>query len=377
MCACSRSNKMTEQRRGHLKIYMGYAAGVGKTFKMLEEAHELRAGGTDVVIGYFESHGRVETIEKAEGLEHIPRRVINYRGSAFEEMDTDAILARHPAVCAVDEFAHTNVPGSTRAKRWEDVQKLLDGGIDVLTTMNIQHLESLNDQVRQISGIKVRETVPDWVVQQADEVVMVDLTPRALLHRLQRGVVYKPEKAESALKHFFRESTLVALRELALRQTAHEVKQRIVQNDALRAAQITRLPHKYHRILVWVTEDPRTAMLIRRAKRVSDFLDAECFAVAVESTGDLNALPQETRASIEKHLNFARNLHIETRILQGDDVASALVDFGRRNGITQVFLTRPRRRGILPAVSRDTAQRVVQMAKEMQIVIVSEREQEE
>jgi two-component system sensor histidine kinase KdpD len=356
---------------------MGYAAGVGKTFKMLEDAHQLRAAGTDVVIGYFESHGRVETIEKSEGLELIPRRIIRYRGSAFQEMDSDAILARHPAVCAVDEFAHTNVPGSERAKRWEDVQRLLDRGIDVLTTMNIQHLESLNDQVRQISGIQVRETVPDWVVQQADEVVMVDLTPRALLHRLQRGVVYEPEKTESALKNFFRESTLVALRELALRQTAHEVKHRISQDDGLQAAQISRRPHKSHRILVWVTDDPRTAMLIRRAKRVSDFLDAECFAVAVESTGDLTGLPQDARESIERHLNFARNLHIETRILQGDDVASTLVDFGRRNGITQIFLTRPRRRGILPALSRDTAQRVVQMAKEMQIVIVSEREQEQ
>ena len=199
---------MADQKRGRLKIYMGYAAGVGKTFKMLEEAQALRADGGDVVIGYFESHGRQETIEKAKGLEVIPRQKIDYRGARFEEMDTAAILARHPAVCLVDEFPHTNVPGSDRAKRWEDVAKLLESGIDVLTTMNIQHLESLNDQVREISGIRVRETIPDWVVQQADEVVMVDLTPRALLHRLQRGVVYKPEKAESALQNFFRESTL-------------------------------------------------------------------------------------------------------------------------------------------------------------------------
>jgi two-component system, OmpR family, sensor histidine kinase KdpD len=365
---------MAEQKRGRLKIYMGYAAGVGKTFKMLEEAQELRAAGVDLVIGYFESHGRSETIQKAEGLEFIPRRTIPYRGSAFEEMDTESILVRHPAVCVVDEFAHTNVPGSLRAKRWEDVEKLLESGTDVLTTMNIQHLESLNDQVWEISGIRVRETIPDWVVQQADEVVMVDLTPRALLHRLQRGVVYKPEKAESALKNFFRESTLVALRELALRQAAHEVNLRMMQDEKRPFSLAYGRRRKPHRILILVTADPKTAMLIRRARRVSDFLGAECFAVAVQPTGDLSGLPQGARESVERHLNFARNLHIETRILQGDDVASTLVDFGRRNRITQIFVTRPRRRGILPALSPDPAQRIINMAKEMQIVIVSARE---
>jgi Osmosensitive K+ channel histidine kinase len=164
---------MTEQQRGKLKIFMGYAAGVGKTYKMLEEAQELKAAGVDIVIGYFEPHGRQDTIAKIEGLEIVPRQKIQYRDSLFEEMDTGAILARHPQVCVVDEFPHTNVPGSERAKRWEDVEVLLADGIDVLTTMNIQHLESLNDQIWQISGIRVRETVPDWVVQQAKEVVMV------------------------------------------------------------------------------------------------------------------------------------------------------------------------------------------------------------
>lgn len=364
---------MAEGNRGKLKIYMGYAAGVGKTYKMLEDAQDLRAAGVDVAIGYVESHGRKETIEKAEGLELIPRRKIEYRGSFFEEMDTDAILVRHPAVCVADEFPHTNVPGSARTKRWEDVEKLLEAGIDVLTTMNIQHLESLNDQVWQISGIRVRETIPDWVVQKADEVVMVDLTPRALLHRLQRGVVYQREKAESALRNFFRESTLAALRELALRQAAHEVKHRIAQGDA---GDVTALPHKQHRILVLVTADPKAAMLIRRAMRVSDFVGAECFAVTVQPTGDLSGLPLDEREAIERHLNFARNLHIETRILEGDDVASTLVDFGRRNRITQIFVTRPKRRGILPAISADPAQRIVNMAKEMQVVIVSDRELE-
>src|SRR6266478_5213606 len=291
---------MAEQQRGKLKIFMGYAAGVGKTFKMLEEAQDLKAQGVDVVIGYFEPHSRKDTIAKAEGLDIVPRRKVEYRGSVFEEMDTDAILARRPQVCVVDEYPHTNVPGSDHAKRWEDVEVLLDAGIDVLTTMNIQHLESLNDQVWQITGVRVRETIPDWVVQQADEVVMVDLTPRALLNRLERGVVYGREKAERAMENFFRESTLVALRELALRQAAHEVEHRRIRDET--AAQPgTNVPGgtgRQHRILVLITADPRTAMLIRRAKRVSDFLDAECFAVSVQASGDLSTLPELEREGV-------------------------------------------------------------------------------
>jgi len=359
---------MNGQRRGKLKIYMGYAAGVGKTYKMLEEAQDLKASGIDIVVGYFEPHGRQETIAKTEGLEIVPRRQIQYRDSRFEEMDTGAILARHPQVSVVDEFPHTNVPGSERGKRWEDVEVLLAAGIDVLTTMNIQHLESLNDQVWQISGVRVRETVPDWVVQQANEVVMVDLTPGALLHRLQRGVVYERGKAERALQNFFREQNLVALRELALRQAAHEVEHRMPEEHPVPS------PLKRHRILVLVTADPKTAMVIRRAKRVSDFLGAECFAVTVQNTGDLSGLATADREAIERHLNFARNLRIETRILEGDDVASTLVDFGRRNQVTQIFLTRPRRKTWPLAFSIDPAQKVLDLAKDMLVVIVSDRD---
>src|SRR5665213_1654492 len=367
---------MTEQQRGKLKIFMGYAAGVGKTYKMLEEAQELKAAGVDIVIGYFEPHGRQDTIAKTEDLEIIPRQKIQYRDSLFEEMDTGAIVARHPQVCVVDEFPHTNVPGSERAKRWEDVEVLLADGIDVLTTMNIQHLESLNDQIWQISGIRVRETVPDWVVQQANEVVMVDLTPRALLNRLQRGVVYERGKAERALQNFFREQTLVALRELALRQTAHEVEHRMAGGQTLLLPSVGAFAaaRKRHKILVLVTADPKTAMVIRRAKRVSDFLSADCFAVAVQATGDLSGLGTADREAIERHLNFARNLHIETRILEGDAIASAMVDFARRNQVTQIFLTRPRRKAWSLAFSSDPAQKVIDLAKDMLVVIVSDRE---
>jgi two-component system sensor histidine kinase KdpD len=371
---------MAEQRTGKLKIFMGYAAGVGKTYQMLEEAQQLRAQGVDVVVGYFEPHGRKDTIARAEGLEFIPRRKVDYRGCCFEEIDTDAILARRPAVCVVDEFPHTNVPGSERLKRWEDVQRLLDAGIDVMTTMNIQHLESLNDQVWQITGIRVRETIPDWVVQQADQVVMVDVTPRALLNRLERGVVYGREKAERALQNFFRESTLAALREMALRQTAHEVEHRGMADAAgwaghgIAGTGASGQPGPHHRILVLVNADPETAMLIRRAKRVGDFLDAECFAVTVQSSGGLSGLPDNAREAIERHLNFARNLHIETRILVGEDVPAALVDFARRNEITQIFLARPRERDWRSLFGRDLIQRIVGLARDMQVVIVSERE---
>jgi two-component system sensor histidine kinase KdpD len=342
---------MPENERGKLKIFMGYAAGVGKTYRMLEEAQALKAQGVDVVIGYFESHGRADTIVKTQGLETIPRKTMEYRGSQFEEMDTEAILFRRPRVCLVDEFPHTNVPGSERPKRWEDVEALRDAGIDVLTTMNVQHLESLNDQVRSITGIRVRETIPDWVVRQADEVVMTDLTPRALLHRLERGVIYGREKAQLALQNFFREQSLVALRELTMREAAHEVEHRSEER--------LRIPcPKHHRILVLVTADPKSVMAIRRARRVSDFLGADCFAVAVQDSGGVNGL-------IEKHLNFARGLHIETRVLEGDDAAAVVIDFARRNGITQIFATRPH---------DSMVRRIIARAKDMQIVIVSDRE---
>lgn len=355
---------------------MGYAAGVGKTYHMLEEAQQLKSKGIDVAIGYLESHNRQDTAAKAQGLEMVPRRKIAYRDATFEEMDTAAILARRPQVAVVDEFPHTNVPGSERAKRWEDVQLLLDAGIDVLTTMNIQHLESLNDQVRQVTGIRVRETIPDWVVRQADEVVMVDLTPRALLHRLERGVVYGREKVEMAKQNFFRESTLVALRELALRQAAHEVEHRMVpdERDSQAALEPQQGTPKQHKILIYVTADPQSAMLIRRAKRVSDFLEAECFAVAIQPSRNFSSLSEKEREAIDRHLNFARNLHIETRILEGEDTAVTLVEFARARRVTQIFLARPPGRRWFSWIRRNLVQNIVAFAKDMQIVIVSERD---
>src|SRR5579875_1225440 len=323
-------------QRGKLKIFLGYAAGVGKTYQMLDEAQALKARGVDLVIGYFEPHGRKDTIAKTEGLEMIPRKKVDYRGSTFEEMDTEAIIARHPQVAVVDEFPHTNVPGSPRGKRWEDVLVLLDHGIDVLTTMNVQHLESLNDQMAEITGVKVRETIPDWVVKQADEVVMVDLTPRALLNRLERGVVYPTEKAQAAMQNFFKESTLVGLREMALRQTAHEVEERLEHGDGNVKGRADRPETESARrlhdaVVIYVSDDPSTAMLIRRGKRVADVIHADCFAVHVAEQGDVQSLPPGKREAVARHLDFARKLHIETRVLPGTEPAQSLVNFAREH----------------------------------------------
>jgi two-component system sensor histidine kinase KdpD len=367
---------------GKLKIFLGYAAGVGKTYQMLEEAHSLKARGVDAVLGYFEPHGRKDTIAKSEGLELVPRKKVEYRGSIFEEMDTDAIIARHPQVAVIDEFPHTNVPGSTRAKRWEDVLFILEQGINVLTTMNVQHLESLNDQMVQISGIKVRETIPDWVVKQADEVVMVDVTPRALLNRLERGVVYPADKAQRALQNFFKESTLVALREMALRQTAHEVEERMEQNDgALEPSPDSEasLSHGHRRddaVVIYISDDPSTAMLIRRGKRVADITHANSFAVFVAEHADLKTLPPVKREAVERHLNFARNLHIETRVLVGHDHAQTVVDFARLHNARQIFLPRLVGKGADRLLGKSLVNQIVTLAHDMEVTIVSDRRHE-
>jgi two-component system sensor histidine kinase KdpD len=359
--------------RGKLKVYLGYAAGVGKTYRMLEEAQELRQKGADLVIGYFEPHGRRETIAKTEGMEVVPRRALTYNGSQFEEMDTDAVIRRKPKIALVDEFAHTNVPGSERVKRWQDVHAILDAGIDVLTTMNVQHLESLNDQVFHATGIRVRETVPDWVVDEADELVFVDLTPGALRNRLERGVVYSQEKARRAMENFFSETNLTALREMALRHTAHEVEEKLDAEDAAAVLGETpgepaspQVPAKRERILVCLTGRPSSAILIRRGKRVADYIHADCLAVHV---GD----PTHDREAVERHMSFARNLRIDTHVLPGSDVPGAITNFARAQGVTQIFMGRSAPSPWWKRYRETTVQQVVRQARDMQITIVAER----
>ena len=362
------------RNRGRLKVFLGYAAGVGKTYQMLTEAHELKRRGVDIVIGYFEPHGRKETIALSENLETVPRKIVEYRGSRFDEMDSEAILSRRPGVAIVDEFPHTNVPGSVRFKRWEDVHVLLDAGIDVLTTMNVQHLESLNDQIWQSTGVRVRETIPDWVLKQADEVVMVDLTPGALLNRLARGVIYSPERARAALQNFFKESTLVALRELAMRQAAYAIESRLPGEELTTVAGTSAADSRQReRLLLLVGPAPSSAALIRRGRRVADYLQADCLAVYVTRPPDFRDLTDDERGSLERHLNFARALQIETRVLQGADIAETMVNFARIHGITQIFVAREKPTALRSWFAAASVQRIVSLARDMQVTVVADR----
>jgi two-component system sensor histidine kinase KdpD len=369
--------------RGSLKVYLGYAAGVGKTFQMLADGHAAVQRGVDVIVAYFEPHARPDTIGQAEGLEIVPHRKIEYRGKTFDEMDTEAVLRRRPNIALVDELAHANIPGSARPKRWEDVQVLLDAGIEVWTTMNVQHIESLNDQIWQITGIQVRETVPDGIVRQAAEIIAVDVTPDALLNRLKRGAVYKPQMVERALTGFFKGSNLGALRELTLRQAAHEVDLRQSAYDETRGFQVPRISEARssramddqpkERILIHITADPSTAMLIRRGRRVADYLHADCTALFVHQTPESSQLPAEERQAVEKHLRFARSLQIETRILGGSDIAKTVVEFARRTQVTQIFVAHARV-GLLERIrGMNFTEDIVRLAQDLQVTVVADR----
>jgi len=352
--------------RGHLRIYLGAAPGVGKTYAMLDEGWRRHSRGTDVVVGYVETHGRPKTISQVRDLEIVPRQVLTHRGVTFEEMDLDAVLARRPQVVLVDEMAHTNVPGSRHPKRYEDIEVLLDAGIDVITTMNVQHVESLNDQIWHSTGVRVRETIPDWMLKQADEVVMIDLTPQALLNRLARGVVYQPERAQAALENFFKESTLVALRELAMRQAAYSVESRLPE-DVPSAGVASGPAAPVERVLLVLTPDPASAALIRRGRRVADYLRAECLAVYVSKGDDFSDLAPEPRENLERNLNFARGLRIETRVLQGSDTAETIGSFARLHGVTQIFITRQKSSALQSWFASAFVQRV------MQVTVVADR----
>jgi two-component system, OmpR family, sensor histidine kinase KdpD len=373
--------------RGNLKVYLGYAAGVGKTFQMLADGHAALERGVDVVVAYFEPHARRDTIAQVRGLDVVTHRKLEYRGRTFQEMDTDAVLARKPLIALVDELAHTNIPGSGRAKRWEDVQILLDAGIEVWSTMNVQHIESLNDQIWQVTGIQVRETVPDWVIRQAAEIVAVDVTPEALLNRLKRGAIYKPEMVEKALTGFFKGSNLGALRELALRQAAHEVDLRQSAFDETNRFQTPKISdalvnetaedHTKERILIHITADATSAMLIRRGRRAADFLHADCLALFVHQTAELTNLPAAERAAVEKHLRFARSLRIETHILGGKDVPQTVVEFARRAKVTQIFVARSQGGLSKRLLGRNDAEDIVRIAHDLQVTVVADRTRRE
>jgi len=321
--------------RGIFKLFLGYAPGVGKTYSMLSEAIRRKSRGEDVVIGIIETHGRKGIQELAAQLEAVPRKKIDYKGTPFEEMDIDAILARRPGVVLVDELAHTNIPGSRHRKRYEDVQELLAAKIDVVSTLNIQHIESIAPTVRAITGVTVRETVPDWVPLSASETVMVDLTPEALVNRMRRGDVYGKEKVEQSLKNFFRRGNLIALRELALRQVAEQVDRSL--ETYMDAKQIRENWGVRERIAVCVSGSPSGQYLIARAARMARRLDAELYVVHVLREF---ATREEDPKILEANLRFAENLGALVVRLKGRSVADAIGDFVRSKHITQVIFGR-------------------------------------
>jgi two-component system sensor histidine kinase KdpD len=321
--------------RGIFKLFLGYAPGVGKTYSMLSEAIRRKSRGEDVVIGIIETHGRKGIQELAAQLEAVPRKKIDYKGTPFEEMDIDAILARRPGVVLVDELAHTNIPGSRHRKRYEDVQELLAAKIDVVSTLNIQHIESIAPTVRAITGVTVRETVPDWVPLSASETVMVDLTPEALVNRMRRGDVYGKEKVEQSLKNFFRRGNLIALRELALRQVAEQVDRSL--ETYMDAKQIRENWGVRERIAVCISGSPSGQYLIARAARMARRLDAELYVVHVLREF---ATREENPKILEANLRFAENLGALVVRLKGRSVADSIADFVRSKHITQVIFGR-------------------------------------
>src|SRR5271170_7786242 len=323
-----------QKARGIFKLFLGYAPGVGKTHSMLSEAIRRKSRGEDVVIGVVETHGRKGIEELVKQIPSVPRKQLDYKGTLFEEMDVDAILARHPQVVLVDELAHTNIDGSKHHKRYEDVFELLDNNIDVLSTMNVQHLESVTPLVHKITGIVVRETVPDWVLKRVDEIVLSDVTPEALAKRMRRGDVYPMERVDRALGSFFRPSNLIALREIALRQVAQVVDRSLepyiqTEIDPGRELQVR------ERIAVGVSSNPAAQYLVARASRMAQAANGDLFVVYVDIGADED--DPERKRSLQANFQFAENLGAQVVRLKGKNVADAMAEFVREKHITQVI----------------------------------------
>lgn len=332
--------QLVRQRgRGKLKVYIGSAAGVGKTYRMLTEAHAMRARGLDVVIGFIEPHGRPDTAALIGDLEVVPRTHVEYRGITLDEMDVDAILARRPEVVLVDELAHTNVPGSKHRKRWEDVLELLDHGINVVSAVNVQHLESLNDVVQRMLGVTVRETVPDWVVSRADQVVNIDLSAEDLRQRLIDGKVYGKEKVRTALDNFFTAENLTTLRELALREVASSVDR--TREDIVRREEGHAPPaHAADRVVVALASNPpHTAMLLRKASRIAGRLNSDWYCVYVQTPGErADRIDPALQRRLVENIQLAQSMGAEVVKLVDRSVAAAILRFAREKGVSLVIV---------------------------------------
>jgi two-component system sensor histidine kinase KdpD len=362
---------------GRLKIFLGMAAGVGKTFRMLQEGRAAAEDGRDVVIGVLETHGRTETAEQAEGLETVPRRSVERLGHRLSEMDLPGILRRAPELCLVDELAHTNAPGLEHGKRFEDIADLLDADIDVFSTVNVQHLESLNDQVFELTAVRVRETFPDRLLADADEVVLVDITPEALITRLREGRVYPQSRVATALQNFFRIENLQALREVALRQVAEEVEaKRLVREDplALREERLfgTAEPKAYaERLLALAKLDRSSERVVRRAWRSAQRLHAELDILVVRPPGE--EASADARAELETLRRIAAVLGAALVIEEGDDVAAVAARIARERGSTYVFLGAPELRRGLGRFSEPLPLRLLRLAPDLDVRIVADR----
>lgn len=336
-----RKAEAAERTRGRFKVFLGYAPGVGKTFSMLSEGIRRKSRGEDVVIGVVETHGRTGTASVADQLERVPLRNIDYKGTMFTEMDVDAVLARHPQVAIVDELAHTNIDGSRFGKRYEDIFAMLEAGIDVLTTVNIQHIESVTPRVQSLTGITVRETVPDWVLDRADEIVMSDLTPEALAQRMRRGDVYPLERVERALTNFFRRGNLIALREMALQRVTRAVDRTL--DDYVRLKQLGAHWTVAEKIAVCVSASSTARDLIARGALLAQGLHAELFVLHLDTDRDR---PAEAARTLEGNLEFATNLGASVVRLKGDRVAEATAQFAREQRITQIIFGRSALEGL-------------------------------
>lgn len=359
-----------EEGRGRLKIFLGAAPGVGKTYEMLNEARQRRVDAGDVVIGVVETHGRVETDVLTKGFETIPKKRIPYKGRVLAEMDLDAILVRKPKLVLVDELAHTNAPGSRHPKRYQDVEEILDNGIDVYSTLNVQHLESLNDVVAQITHVRVRETVPDSVLDRADDVELVDLTPEDLLQRMKEGKVYFPEAAERATQHFFVPGNLTALRELALRRTAQRVDAQMV--NYMRAHAIQGPWEAGERVLVCVDERPGSAALVRYARRLADKLRASWAAIYVE-TGRAESLNEAGRDRVAEALRAAERLGGEAVTVPASKVADGVLDYARANNFTQIVASKVQRSWWSELWRRSLALEIIRRAGDISVHVVPEQ----
>ncbi|MHC1748799.1 MAG: universal stress protein [Cellulosilyticaceae bacterium] len=358
-----------EEGKGSLKIFIGYAPGVGKTYTMLNEANRRFKRGDNINIGYLETHERAETLAQVDTLPIIPRKKIAYNDHTFEEMDTDSIIRIHPKLVLVDELAHTNVPGSKNKKRYEDVIEILEAGINVYSTMNIQHIESLNDVVQQITGIIVRETVPDSIVQNADEIVLVDITPDSLRNRLLRGDIYKKDLIEKSLNNFFRKGNLNALRELALRQTAYEVDEDL--EAYMKAHEIKENWAIAERVMVSISSSPNAKRLIRRGFRLSQRLKCEFYVTYVTCTRlTTPSLSDGDKKSLEENLLLAEKLGAEVIPLKGHSISHTLVNFATEKHITKLIIGHSKRSFWQTLVRGSTVNKILKLAKDIEIMVV-------